>query len=394
MALAAYLDESGDKDTPILSVGGYVATGEEWRRFSRDWVSFLQANGIHLFHMVDLEGGNPPFSGWERKRRDDLFKELTEILNSRVIFQTWAAVNVKECEGVITECDKDMIASPYVFCGVYCLLLISNWARTHWKEEHVVMFFEGGRPFSGDMFRLLNRAVSRPWLRERYKIAAIRKGSKKELVPLQAADCLAYEVGKKYSNPTAPIRPYLKWLDLGNRKSKGRFFASAEIKDFIRMVNDDFDQLVNQYDLMIVDCWAPWCGPCQMMTPIVDELAKSYAGKIVFGKLNVDENPLTAGRFGVMSIPTLLVMKKGREIDRVIGAAPRRTTHTCGARRESPCRPRSGAPPGKPCPRIRRATAPATGPGRPARSRQRASRDRRRWRWRCARLCTGPELLP
>ncbi len=88
--------------------------------------------------------------------------------------------------------------------------------------------------------------------------------------------------------------------------------------------DNNFYQLVNQYDLMIVDCWAPWCGPCLMMAPIVDELAKGYAGKVVFGKLNVDENPLTAGRFGVMSIPTLLVMKKGKEVDRMIGAAPRR----------------------------------------------------------------------
>jgi len=88
--------------------------------------------------------------------------------------------------------------------------------------------------------------------------------------------------------------------------------------------DSNFDQLVNQYDLTIVDCWAPWCGPCQMVSPIIDELAKSYAGKVVFVKLNVDENPLTAGRFGVMSIPTLLVMRKGKEVDRMIGAAPRR----------------------------------------------------------------------
>ena len=92
----------------------------------------------------------------------------------------------------------------------------------------------------------------------------------------------------------------------------------------IAVEDSNFDQLVNQYDLMIVDCWAPWCGPCLMVAPIVDELAKSYAGKVVFGKLNVDENPLTAGKFGVMSIPTLLVMKQGKEVDRMIGAAPRR----------------------------------------------------------------------
>jgi hypothetical protein len=245
MGLAAYLDESGDRDTAILAVAGYVATGEEWRRFSRDWLGALRANSVDLLHMVDLEAGNPPFDGWTRKRRHDLFKRLSGILNARVVFQTWAAVDVKECERVIAECDKDLIASPYVLCAVLCMLFISNWARAHWKKEQVVLFFEEGRPFSGDMFRLWHQAVCKPWLRERYKLAAIQKESKKELVPFQAADCLAYEVRKKYSRPTAPIRPYLKWLDLGGRKSKGRFFGPAEIEDFIEMANDAFDRLAN-----------------------------------------------------------------------------------------------------------------------------------------------------
>lgn len=60
-----------------------------------------------------------------------------------------------------------------------------------------------------------------------------------------------------------------------------------------------------------------------MVAPVIDELARDYAGKVVFGKLNVDENPRTSGRFGIMSIPTLLIMKNGSEIDRIVGAAPR-----------------------------------------------------------------------
>jgi thioredoxin 1 len=74
---------------------------------------------------------------------------------------------------------------------------------------------------------------------------------------------------------------------------------------------------------MVVDCWAPWCGPCRMVAPIIEELARDYAGKVVFGKLNVDENPQTATRFGIMSIPTMLIMMNGKEIDRIIGALPK-----------------------------------------------------------------------
>jgi len=84
-----------------------------------------------------------------------------------------------------------------------------------------------------------------------------------------------------------------------------------------------FDAFVKHFPLVVVDCWAVWCGPCRMIAPIVDELAKEYAGKIVFGKLNADENPETTGRFGVMAIPTLLILKDGEEVDRVVGAMPK-----------------------------------------------------------------------
>jgi len=84
-----------------------------------------------------------------------------------------------------------------------------------------------------------------------------------------------------------------------------------------------FEETVQKYPLMLVDCWADWCGPCRMIEPAVAELARDYAGRMTVGKLNVDENPQTATRFGVMSIPTLLIMKNGVEVDRIIGAVPK-----------------------------------------------------------------------
>jgi thioredoxin 1 len=85
----------------------------------------------------------------------------------------------------------------------------------------------------------------------------------------------------------------------------------------------NFDQTTKNYPLLVVDCWAAWCAPCRAIAPIVDELAKEYTGKVVFGKLNVDENPETTNKFGIMAIPTLLVMKEGKEVDRVIGVVPK-----------------------------------------------------------------------
>jgi thioredoxin 2 len=74
---------------------------------------------------------------------------------------------------------------------------------------------------------------------------------------------------------------------------------------------------------VLLDLWAAWCGPCRMLAPVVDELAGELAGRVKVGKLNVDENPSTAGRFGVRSIPTLLVLKGGREVDRIVGVLPK-----------------------------------------------------------------------
>lgn len=74
---------------------------------------------------------------------------------------------------------------------------------------------------------------------------------------------------------------------------------------------------------VLLDLWAPWCGPCLMLAPVLEQLAAELAGRVRVAKLNIDENPLTAGRFNVRSIPTLLVFKGGQEVDRIVGVQPK-----------------------------------------------------------------------
>lgn len=91
----------------------------------------------------------------------------------------------------------------------------------------------------------------------------------------------------------------------------------------IKVTDSDFGEIIRKYPMVLVDFWAQWCGPCKMIAPVVEELAKEYSGKVVFAKLNVDENKTTPMQFNTMSIPTLVLFKDGREVDRIIGAVPK-----------------------------------------------------------------------
>ena len=91
------------------------------------------------------------------------------------------------------------------------------------------------------------------------------------------------------------------------------------------VTDQDFEETVIKSTLpVLVDLWAPWCGPCRTVAPVIDKLAERYQGKFKFYRLNVDENPQTASKYGVMSIPTLIFFKDGKAVDTVIGAVPER----------------------------------------------------------------------
>jgi thioredoxin 1 len=87
------------------------------------------------------------------------------------------------------------------------------------------------------------------------------------------------------------------------------------------ILNDyNFSDSLSKNPLLIVDFWAPWCGPCKMMTPVFEQLSRELGGRIVFGKLNIDESPRISNAFEIQSIPTIMVFKEGSPVDRIIGA--------------------------------------------------------------------------
>lgn len=92
------------------------------------------------------------------------------------------------------------------------------------------------------------------------------------------------------------------------------------ITEPLNLDDSDFAETINKFPLLLVDFWAPWCGPCRMMSPIVDQVGKEYQGKLVVGKVNVDENPNISRQFGISSIPTLILFKRGQAVNNIIGS--------------------------------------------------------------------------
>lgn len=107
------------------------------------------------------------------------------------------------------------------------------------------------------------------------------------------------------------------------KKMEEMMRASRSTSVPVKISDMTFNKTLNTSKIVVVDCWAEWCGPCKIIAPIIDKLAEEYSGRVLFSKLNVDENPQTASKYGIMSIPTLLIFKSSKLVDTIVGAVPK-----------------------------------------------------------------------
>ena len=103
----------------------------------------------------------------------------------------------------------------------------------------------------------------------------------------------------------------------------GKAEAGEKLDKPVHLDENEFHEFLQKHPLVLVDFWAPWCGPCHMIAPVIDELAREYAGRVAFAKIDVDKNRRLAMKFGIMSIPTLILFKNGKPVDMIVGAQPK-----------------------------------------------------------------------
>jgi thioredoxin 1 len=124
-----------------------------------------------------------------------------------------------------------------------------------------------------------------------------------------------------FSTPEVPDT--IRWPEIGRtiyiRLASKPSVVSMSVQE---VGGPNYDKFAQENSAVVVDVWAPWCGPCRMVSPIVDRLSEKYKGKVAFAKMNSDDNGEKAGALGIMSIPTLLFYKEGKLVDRIVGAYP------------------------------------------------------------------------
>lgn len=205
LMLLAYFDESGThKDSKVLSFGGYISTTKKWRKFDKHWQAMLKAEGLSMMHWTDLESRHGHFKGWPAKRKLRVQKQAISIIGDNVLHGFSGAVVVDHYDEFFKTRPHLKPSSPYVFTMVATLTLMKVWIKENSIKQPIHYFYESGAGHSAEMSEVMNATDEIGW--DYYRMKSVKSWSfadKKDFLPLQSADILAYETYKQLVNTLA-----------------------------------------------------------------------------------------------------------------------------------------------------------------------------------------------
>jgi len=239
VVLTAYFDESGiHGDSKVFAMGGYLAPKEMWNRLEKEWNSTLEKYEIGFFHMTDCENGFAQFEGWSKTKREDLIKELIKIIRQNGLFSICSAVVLEDyTDARQTELGQRFLPDePYYFGFEHCLYLTAN--KVDAKDPKPIAFVFDLNAFSGQatsIYRQIKDNDNGPI--DTTRLGEIVFGEMKTLLPLQAADILAYEVYKDCLNRRYDERRPLRKsaMKLGRGRFYGGYFNRDSLDEYLKM---------------------------------------------------------------------------------------------------------------------------------------------------------------
>ncbi len=240
---SAYIDESGTHGgSPVIIVGGAIADNLNWYKIERTWNAVLKRYGLTKFHAARCNGFYEEFYGWSWEKRTSLYKKLTAIMNDSIKLVVAQGVRTDEYESIAAEFPR-IEKTAYEHCLEKCIFAISHWARCRKSCKPIPISIEAGQEHCNELLDVLNCALGDPLMVDKFRIAGISFLPKKDYVPFQIADFVAYELYRYNADQTLGaleyIRPQLLATIMGKRsigymdnpKTIREWFDSPTMKD-------------------------------------------------------------------------------------------------------------------------------------------------------------------
>jgi hypothetical protein len=208
----AYFDESGThKDSSVVVVAGYLSTDEQWTKFSSEWLAILDRYKIDCFHMTDFENRRKQFKILSEADRQRLLDRLIAFIKIRQRIGIGVTFGMADYNEIVQEFSDLPIKKPYAFCAIQCMVLIKNWLVKHKLKNNINYIYEEGAQHAGQILSAYEGWMKQAEFGAALRLGSLAFGSKRDRLPLQAADILAYETWKEVSNTLAGRPRKTRW---------------------------------------------------------------------------------------------------------------------------------------------------------------------------------------